>query len=283
MDYLFRGIAKQKKVRILGIDATNSISKIVAAHETLPLTTVAFAKFLLGGTIIGALEKNNNGITMQINSDGPIKSLFMQATSNGLIRGYVSNPGGDLELKENEYSINKVIGENGILSVTKIVDGEHDFTSDVILTASDISQDIAYYFFASEQIPTIINLQVELDDNGTIKEAKGYLIQLLTGYEKEDVEDLEKIKQKRITNLEDNIKEMFDDFEKLEELEVRDICDCSKERFLTRLTTLPDEDLKDLAGEDIEVICQFCKSKFIFTKEKKIALVLKVCDFELLL
>lgn len=275
MDYLFRGIAKQKKVRILGIDATNSISKIVAAHETLPLTTVAFAKFLLGGTIIGALEKNNNGITMQINSDGPIKSLFMQATSNGLIRGYVSNPGGDLELKENEYSINKVIGENGILSVTKIVDGEHDFTSDVILTASDISQDIAYYFFASEQIPTIINLQVELDDNGIVKEAKGYLIQLLTGYEKEDVEDLEKIKQKRITNLEDNIKEMFDDFEKLEELEVRDICDCSKERFLTRLATLPDEDLKDLASEDIEVICQFCKSKFIFTQEELVEIINK--------
>lgn len=275
MDYLFRGIAKQKKVRILGIDATNSISKIVAAHETLPLTTVAFAKFLLGGTIIGALEKNNNGITMQINSDGPIKSLFMQATSNGLIRGYVSNPGGDLELKENEYSINKVIGENGILSVTKIVDGEHDFTSDVILTASDISQDIAYYFFASEQIPTIINLQVELDDNGIVKEAKGYLIQLLTGYEKEDVEDLEKIKQKRITNLEDNIKEMFDDFEKLEELEVRDICDCSKERFLTRLATLPDEDLKDLASEDIEVVCQFCKSKFIFTQEELVEIINK--------
>lgn len=275
MDYLFRGIAKQKKVRILGIDATNSISKIVAAHETLPLTTVAFAKFLLGGTIIGALEKNNNGITMQINSDGPIKSLFMQATSNGLIRGYVSNPGGDLELKENEYSINKVIGENGILSVTKIADGEHDFTSDVILTASDISQDIAYYFFASEQIPTIINLQVELDDNGIIKEAKGYLIQLLTGYEKEDVEDLEKIEQKRITNLEDNIKEMFDDFEKLEELEVRDICDCSKERFLTRLVTLPDEDLKDLASEDIEVVCQFCKNKFTFTKEELVEIINK--------
>lgn len=271
MDYLFRGLAKDKKVRVLGIEATNSVNKITMAHDTLPLTTVAFSKFLLAGALIGALEKNNNGITMQINSDGPIKSLFMQATSNGLIRGYVSNPKGDLELKD-EFSINKVIGDNGILSVTKIIDGEHDFTSDVILTESDISQDIAYYFFASEQIPTIINLQVELNDDGSVKDAKGYLIQLITGYEQEDVSDLEKIKQGKITDLEQNIKDMFEDFEKLEQIEIHDVCDCSKEKFLNRLATLPNEDLEDLAKEDIEVVCQFCQKAYTYTKEEIINL-----------
>ena len=268
MDYIFRGLGKNKRIRIFGIDAKESISSICKKQETLPLTTVAFARFLLAGAVIGSLEKGNVGVTMQINSDGPIKSMFMQASSDGYIRGYVSNPSADLELDENSYSIENVVGNNGILSVTKVNEEGVDFTSDVILAKSDISQDIAYYFFASEQIPTIIDLHVTLDDNGVVNCAKGYLIQLITGYEEEDVVFLENLKLEKIDNLEDNIKTMFPDFEKLEEIKVKDFCDCSKNKFEGGLATLSDFDLKELTCEDnIEVVCQFCKSKYEFSKE----------------
>ena len=268
MDYIFRGLGKNKKIRIFGIDACDSVASICKKHETLPLTTMAFARFLLAGAVIGALEKGNVGVTMQINGDGPIKSMFMQASSDGYIRGYVSNPHGDLELDENNYSIENVVGQNGILSVTKVNEEGVDFTSDVILMKSDISQDIAYYFFASEQIPTIIDLHVTLDDNGVVNCAKGYLIQLITGYEEEDVVFLENLKLEKIVNLEENIKNMFSDFEKLEEIKVKDFCDCSKNKFEGGLATLNDFDLKELTSEEnIEVVCQFCKSKYHFTRE----------------
>ena len=268
MDYIFRGLGRDKKVRIFGIDAKESISTICKHQETLPITTIAFARFLLAGAIIGALEKNGVGITLQINSDGPIKSLFMQATSDGYIRGYVSNPNADLEIKDEVYTVQNVVGNNGVLSVTKVNEEGVDFTSDVILAKSDISQDIAYYFFASEQIPTIIDLHVTLDENGNVDCAKGYLIQLITGYEEEDVVFLENLKLENITNVEENIKTMFEDFEKLEEMEIKDFCDCSRNRFEGGLATLSDFDLKDLTSEEnIEVVCQFCKSKYIFTKE----------------
>jgi molecular chaperone Hsp33 len=268
MDYIFRGLGKDKKVRIFGIDAKESISTICKNQETLPITTIAFARFLLAGAIIGALEKNGVGITLQINSDGPIKSLFMQATSDGYIRGYVSNPNADLDIKDEIYTVQNVVGNNGVLSVTKVNEEGVDFTSDVILAKSDISQDIAYYFFASEQIPTIIDLHVTLDENGHVNCAKGYLIQLITGYDEEDVVFLENLKLESITNVEENIKTMFEDFEKLEEMEIKDFCDCSKNRFEGGLATLSDFDLKDLTSEEnIEVVCQFCKSKYIFTKE----------------
>jgi molecular chaperone Hsp33 len=197
-----------------------------------------------------------------------MKSLFMQATRNGLIRGYVSNPKADLELDENNLSIEGVVGENGILSVTKTSEIGEDFVSDVILTECNITKDIAYYFFASEQIPTIIDLHVTLDENGHVNCAKGYLIQLITGYDEEDVVFLENLKLESITNVEENIKTMFEDFEKLEEMEIKDFCDCSRNRFEGGLATLSDFDLKDLTSEEnIEVVCQFCKSKYIFTKE----------------
>ena len=232
MDYLFRGLARNNKIRVFGIDAKESISRVCKQHDTLPLTTVAFARFLLAGIIMGCLEKQTQGITMQINSDGPIKSLFMQASANGLFRGYVGKADGDLSLAEDGISLEKLIGDNGILSVTKTVDNENSFTSDVILMESNITKDIAYYFFTSEQVPTIIDLQVNLD------------------------------------NVEENMKDVFDDFEKLEQIEVKDICDCSKDRFLNSLATLSNQDLEELSTEDIEVVCQFCQKVYTFSKDE---------------
>lgn len=267
MDYLFRGLARENRVRVLAIDAKESVARICKQHSTLPLTTMAFSRFLLAGAIIGALQKDHQGITMQIHSDGPIKTMFMQATSNGLIRGYVGNNSGDLELSEDNLSVEGLVGGNGILSITKTIDKEHDFTSDVILTASNITQDIAYYFFTSEQIPTIIDLQVNLSDSGDVTSAKGYLIQLITGYEDSDVEFLEHLKLSKIDNLEKNIKDMFEDFERLEQIEIKDICDCSKEKFFKGISTLPISDLEELSNEDIEVVCEFCQKVYTFSKE----------------
>ena len=276
MDYLFRGLAREKRVRIMGVDAKNAIANICRAHQTLPLTTMAFAKFLLAGTMIGCLEKSSQGITMQIHSDGPIKMLFMQATSNGLIRGYVGNEKADLALDESNYKLENLVGLNGILSVTKTIENGNDFTSDVILSKSDIVQDIAYYFFTSEQIPTIINLQVELDDQGEISCAKGYLIQLLTGYTNEDIEYLENIKIGKINDLEEDIKSMFEDFEKLEEIKVREVCDCSKEKFANGLATLDNKEIEKLAeDESIETVCQFCNKSYVFTKEELLDIINK--------
>ena len=267
MDYLFRGLARNDRVRILALDAKESVEEVCLQHETLPLTTVAFARFLLAGIMIGCLEKGTQGITMQINSDGPIQSLFMQASSNGLFRGYVGKNDGDLSLEENNLRVESLVGGNGILSITKTMDGENNFTSDVILTESNITKDIAYYFFTSEQIPTIIDLQVTLDNDGKVNSAKGVLIQLLTGYEDSDIEFLENIKMPILGNLEENVKEIFEDFHQLETINIKNICDCSKERFLSRLATLSNSDLEELASEDIEVVCHFCQKVYKITTE----------------
>ena len=268
MDYLFRGIARDEKVRILGIDASESVCNICKAHQTLPLTTVALGRFLLAGAMLGALEKDGNGVTLKIDSDGVAGGFFMQATQYGSIRGYVNNAQGELTLNEGEISLESVVGRNGILSVSKLLDDGQEFTSNVILMGADIIKDIAYYFFTSEQIPTILNLQIDLDESGNVKDAKGYLIQLLTGYDEEDLQYLENLKLERIENIEKEISKIFPDFTKLETIKVKDSCNCSKERYTNNLKLLSLEDLEDLAQEDIEIVCQFCAKKYIFTPDE---------------
>ena len=58
-------------------------------------------------------------------------------------------------------------------------------------------------------------------------------------------------------------------------IEAKYECNCSKERVMRVLATLNKKDLADLIaeGEDIEVNCDFCNSKYVFkTDELKEAL-----------
>ena len=67
---------------------------------------------------------------------------------------------------------------------------------------------------------------------------------------------------------------LFTDLEVLQEEYVYYHCDCSKERFLRNLLTLPAKDLKEIAKEGkMEIKCEFCDKVYSFD-EKDIAMVL---------
>lgn len=267
MDSLIKGLAFNEKIRVLAVDGSDTLKEICLNHKTLPLTTVVFSKFLLAALLIGALEKSNTGITLQINSSGPLSFMYAQATSRGDVRGYLSRNDGDLELDENNLSHEALIGINGILSVTKTNNKGQDFVSDVILAKSNITQDIASYFYTSEQVPTIINLQVDLDEEGLVKSGKGLMMQLLPGYDENDLNELEKIKDKmsRLMDLKEDINKCFNDFTLLETLPVKTVCNCNKERYLSSLNTLSKQDLQDIIkdNQDIEIVCEFCKKQYL--------------------
>ena len=91
-------------------------------------------------------------------------------------------------------------------------------------------------------MPTIINLGVELNNDGSVKSARGYIIQLMTGYREEDIEYLEKLTLSNLDkNIDECILEMFSDFKRLENTPVRFVCDCSKEKFEKGLRSLNKE------------------------------------------
>ena len=167
--------------------------------------------------------------------------------------------------------IETAAGNSGILNVIKNFDEEKSFSSQVVVNSGDIATSVATYFFDSEQIPTIVNLKVNLDKEGNVSSARGYIIQLITGYDDDDVEFLEKL---TLSNLDKQIDEcildMFSDFKRLENTPVKFTCDCSKSKFESGLASLNKDELKQILEEEgqIETMCNFCSEKYVFTREE---------------
>lgn len=271
MDYLVRGMARNDKVRIIGCECKDTVNEICKRHETYPIATIALGRLICATLMMGAMLKDRQTVTCVINGGGKLGTLFTQANARGETRGFVSDPSVDLSLKDNKWNIEDGVGNNGVLTVIKNFDEDKSFSSQVRLNKGDISSDIATYFYESEQLPTVVNLNVELNKDGSVSSARGYIIQLMTGYEEEDLEYVENLKLAALDKkVDDCILEMFSDFKRLENTPVKFTCDCSKEKFENGLKSLKKEELQKILEEDkqIEVMCNFCSEKYLFNEDE---------------
>ena len=149
------------------------------------------------------------------------------------------------------------------------------------LQTGEIAEDLTYYFATSEQIPSAVGLGVLVNPDGSVRQAGGFIIQLMPFTPDDVVERLEK----RIAEI-DSVTQMLErglaPEQILEEilgefgLEITDTlpaqfkCDCSKERISKALATISKKDMDDIIndGESIEVKCQFCNTAYKFEVEE---------------
>ena len=271
MDYLVRGMAREERIRIIGCECKDTIDLICKKHGTYPIATITLGRFLCATLMMGAMLKDNQTITCILNGNGKLGTVFGQANAKGEVRGFVGDPMVDLPLVDNKWDIEGAVGSEGILNVIKNFDEEKSFSSQVAINNGDVASIVATYFFNSEQLPTIVNLGVELNNDASVKSARGYIIQLMTGYKEEDIEYLEKM---TLSNLDKNVDEcildMFGDFKRLENTPVKFVCDCSKSKFEKGLKSLNKEELKQILEEEgqLEAVCNFCSESYLFNAEE---------------
>lgn len=289
MAKLIRGVSKNARFWV--IDSTDIVQQAENIHEMSPTAIAAFGRLLTAGAIMGTNLKGDDLLTLRIDSEGPIKQMIVTATSTGDVKGYVGNPTEDLPLKENgQPNVAGLVGA-GTLRVIKDMGlrNADPYMGISNLQTGEIAEDIAYYLFSSEQIPSVLALGVSLNDDMTIKSAGGYMVQLMPGAEDDFIDKLEnKIKSIRTINelLEGGMnpeaiaKLLYDDmgteeekfveeYEILETTEVNYTCNCSKDKFYKGLITLGKEEIDHILEHDkkLEVECHFCRKKYAYTEE----------------
>ena len=149
------------------------------------------------------------------------------------------------------------------------------------LQTGEIAEDLTYYFATSEQIPSAVGLGVLMNKNNTVRQAGGFIIQLMPFTSDEIIEKLEKriaeidsvtMMLERGLTPEGILEEILGDFglEITDKIPAAFVCDCSKERVSRALSTLSKKDLDDIIndGESIEVKCQFCNKAYEFSVEE---------------
>ncbi|MBQ1899722.1 MAG: Hsp33 family molecular chaperone HslO [Erysipelotrichaceae bacterium] len=269
--------ALNEHARIYLFNSKEMVEEARKLHDLWPTSCAALGRTLAVTALMGLMQKDDNEVvTVTINGGGPIGTILCVANSAGEVKGFCGDPKIYMTYDgTHKLAVGKAVGTNGYLKVTKNLKLKQNYTSQVDLQSGEIGDDFAYYFSVSEQVPTIVSVGVLVNTDSTVKSSGAMIIELLPGHSEEDIVYLENLHLKPISSvfaenddLHAYLKELFPDAEILEEKNVRYHCDCSRERFMRNLLTLPKKDLEEITEDDhIDIKCDFCDKTYRFDKD----------------
>ncbi|GLB30308.1 33 kDa chaperonin [Lacrimispora amygdalina] len=280
-DYIVRATAGDHQIRAFAATTRDLVEYARQAHNTSPVATAALGRLLTAGGMMGIMMKGEEDLlTIKIQGSGPIEGLTVTADSKGNVKGYVYNPG--VMLPPNEFGkldVGGAVGE-GVLSVIQDIGLREPYVGQTILVGGEIAEDLTYYYANSEQTPSSVALGVLMNKDNTVKQAGGFIIQLLPGATEEMIELLEKRLGEihSVTSLleEGKTPEMILTYilgglglDILEQTPVKFSCNCDKARVEKALVSIGRKELEEMIeeGKSIEVNCHFCNKNYEFTVE----------------
>ena len=278
-DYIIRATAAEETVRAFAIDSTELTAEAREIHHTFPVVTAALGRLLSAGAMMGSMMKGENDkLTLQMKSDGPIAQMTVTADSHGNIKGFAANPSVDIPLKRaGKLDVGGAVGK-GILTVIMDLGLKEPYNGQVEIQTGEIGDDLAYYYTVSEQTPSAVGLGVMVDTDSSVKHAGGFIIQIMPDAAEETIEALEAklagadpvtAMMEKGMGPEEILEYYLGDLglKITEKLPVRYYCGCSKEKVAGALATISTDDLKEMVndGEEIEVKCYFCNSAYKFS------------------
>ena len=281
-DYLVRGMSMDGFVKVVAIRSTQMVRRGAEIHGTTPNATAAFGRALTAASMMGNMQKVDNGsMTLQIRGGGPIGTITCVADPVGNVRGYVTEPKVPLvEKYPGKLDVGAVVGTDGTLTVIRDLQMKEPYVGSIELVSGEIGDDVTAYFVQSEQTPTACALGVLVDRDCSVKVAGGYLIQLLPGAPDEVIDKLEAGIQRAgaVTKMleagmtpEDILGQVVGDLGVvfMETTEVSYKCYCNRERVESALISLGKKEMEEIAseGKSFPVECQFCDAIYEFTPE----------------
>ena len=282
-DYLVKSLAFDGQIRAYAVNATETVSTAQKLHDTWSAASAALGRSLVGTLLLASASlQGDETMTVKINGNGPVGGIVVDGNANGTVKGYVQNPHVHLPLNDkHKIDVKGAVGTEGFLAVTKDLGLKEPFTGQVPLVSGELGEDFTYYLAKSEQIPSSVGLSVFVNSDNSIETAGGFMIQVMPGAKEETISQIEK----RLAEI-PMVSEMMRDGKKpedilneilgaenvkvLDKMPVSYHCDCSRERFLGVLTSLPTDQLQEMADEDhgAEAVCHFCGKKYQFTEDE---------------
>lgn len=294
-DSIIRATAAGGQIRAFAASTRDMVETARSAHNTSPVVTAALGRMLTAGAMMGAMMKGKDDLlTLQIRGSGPMKGITVTAGApdeeTGMVdvKGYALVPDAILParlypLKDQtipKLDVGGAIGV-GVLSVIRDLGLKEPYSSQVALQTGEIAEDLTYYFATSEQVPSAVGLGVLMEKNNTVKQAGGFIIQLMPFASETLISQLESRLSglPSVTTLLDegrSSKELLEyilgdlDLEINDTLPTRFYCNCDKARVEKALISLGKKELDDIIsdGKDIELRCHFCNRAYDFSLDE---------------
>lgn len=281
-DHIVRVTAAGAQIRAFAATTREMVETARQRHNTSPVATAALGRLLTAGGMMGSMLKGEKDmLTLQISGDGPIGGITVTADGKANVKGYVLRP--DVMLPPSaagKLDVGGSVGK-GMLRVIKDMGLKEPYVGQTVLQTGEIAEDLTYYFAVSEQVPSSVGLGVLMNKNNTVKQAGGFIVQLMP-FAQEEV----------LTKLEDNLMKipsvtaMLDEGDGPEQMlervladlepEITDkmptqfACGCDKRRVEKAIISLGRKEIEDMIadGQPVTVNCHFCNTDHIFSVQE---------------
>ncbi len=277
-DYIVRATAAEGRIRAFAATSRNLVEEARRRHGTSPAATAALGRLLTAGAMMGAMMKGEKDVlTLRVKGDGPIGGITVTADSRADVKGMVVNPQVLLHARaDGKLDVAGAVGK-GTLTVIRDIGLKEPYSGQIDLVSGEIAEDLTYYYALSEQTPSSVALGVLMNRENTVRQAGGFILQLMPEAGEDVVAGLEKQLGgiKSVTALldagegpEEILSHVLGDFglEILDRIPTRFFCGCSRDRVKKALISVGKKELEDMiaSGEEAEVSCHFCNESYRF-------------------
>ncbi len=281
-DYIVRATAADGQIRAFAATTRGIVETARQAHQSSPVVTAALGRLLTAGAMMGTMLKGEKDIlTLQVSGSGPMKGMTVTADSSANVKGYAKVP--DVLIPANAKGKLDVAGAVGvgILSVIKDMGLKDPYVGQTALQTSEIAEDLTYYFATSEQVPSAVGLGVLMERDNTVKQAGGFIIQLMPFADEALIESLEKklSEMSSVTTMLDQgmtperlLENLLGEFGVtiLDTVPTQFRCNCDKKRVEKAMISIGRKELQEIIADKkpIEVKCHFCGQAYEFTVDE---------------
>jgi len=281
-DYIVRATAADAQIRAFAVTSRDLVERARQAHNTSPVVTAALGRLMSGGVMMGAMLKGDRDLlTLQVSGDGPLKGMTVTADGKGNVKGYAIEPQVMLPPSpKGKLDVGGAVG-HGMLRVIKDMGLKEPYVGQTNLQTGEIAEDLTYYFASSEQVPSGVGLGVLMERDNTVRQAGGFIVQLMPFAEERTIARLEQNLAAFST-----VTQVLDEGKSPEEMlgllldgmdrEILDThpaqfhCNCDKKRVEKAIISIGEKEISEMIseGKAIEVKCHFCNTSYQFTVEE---------------
>ncbi|HUB06593.1 MAG TPA: Hsp33 family molecular chaperone HslO [Myxococcales bacterium] len=290
-DHLLRGLLRGPGVRVLAAFSTAASRKARDSHGCAPTSAALLAQGLTAGALLAAaLEKEEARVNLQLECDGPARGLFVDAGTDGSLRGYVKNPKVYFSSGPGEpLAPERALGRKGYVSVLRDLGEGELYRGFVELEACELGQDLERYFRVSEQVETAVGLSVLADGAEPLGAAGGVLVQRLPGGDAAAVERARRalrsgaldaaLREGRTGSALFEALDLGDGpLELLSDLPLELRCRCSREKAVGAVLAMGLEEMRSLLADvgEAKMSCEFCGARYHVSGPELRALIQQV-------
>ncbi len=266
---LFKTLVYDKQVSLSVMETTDIVNDAIRIHGLKGGKAKTLGCLLTAAVYMaGCLKSNRGAISITIKGADNSCTVSVSGDKDLHIRGYID--GDDTGALK-----------GGAMTVVKDDGFYRPFVGTTELRCNDVAENLMQYFHSSEQIPTAVAIDVDLDENGVCTMAGGVVMQLLPGTSDENMDRAENAMQdfvhvtqalRKFGGAKGIVEGLFTNdhegvaiFESFPEYK----CNCSREKIARVLLSMSRDELIQLCKEQgkVSVHCHYCNTDHEFNEE----------------